>query len=61
MDELTQRAVISREFACWTGTVKLDTTDATHIILRHIPVPGGDGIPLFDDDLHVGYGVKCEV
>lgn len=49
---LTKSTVIAGEFAGWTGAIKLDTTDATHLILRDIPMPSSNGIPFFDSNLH---------
>lgn len=49
---LTQGTVIPRELARWTGTVELDATDPTDVVVGHVPTPGSDGIPLFDGDLH---------
>ena len=48
----TQRAIITREFAGWTGPVELNATDPTDVVVGHVPAPGCDGVPLFDGDLH---------
>lgn len=50
--ERTQGAVITGEFAGRTGGVELYATNAAHLILGDVPVPSGDGIPLFECDLH---------
>lgn len=47
MTGLTQRAVITGNFASRTCSVELDATDAANLVLGHIPVPGGNGIPFF--------------
>lgn len=52
----TQRAIITREFAGWTGPVELNATDPTDVVVGHVPAPGCDGIPLFDGDLHGAEG-----
>lgn len=49
---LTQRAVIARKLAGWTGSIELDAADTTDFILRHIPMPSSDGVPFFKRDLH---------
>lgn len=53
---LTKGAVVAGEFAGWTSSVELNTTDATHFILRNIPMPSSNGIPFFNGDLHCGVG-----
>ena len=50
--QLTQRAVIPRVFASGTCPVELHTTDATNVVLGHVPPPGCHSIPLLDGDLH---------
>lgn len=50
----TQSAVVSGIFARRTGPVKLDATDAAHLVLGHVPSPCCHGIPLFDRDFHDG-------
>lgn len=49
---LTHSAFIPGIFAGWTGSIKLNTADATDIVLWHVPAPCRDGIPLLDRDLH---------
>lgn len=51
-DFLTQSAIVAREFAGWTGTIELDAADTADFIFRHVPAPGGDGVPGLDGDLH---------
>jgi hypothetical protein len=40
----TDRTVVSWKLAFRTGTIELDTTDATIIIFWHVPTPGGDSV-----------------
>jgi hypothetical protein len=49
----TERTVIARKLAGWTSAVKLNATDATDLILRHVPAPGCNRIPFLDRDLHL--------
>lgn len=49
---LTQRAVVAWELALGAGAVVRIATDATHVVVRHIPPPGRDGVPLVDCDFH---------
>lgn len=46
-------AIISGEFAGGTSAVKLDSTDATDLIFRHVPPPCSNGVPFLYLDLHV--------
>jgi hypothetical protein len=57
---LTERAVIARKFAGWTGAIELNATDTADFIFGHIPVPGRDGVPFFQRNLHVGVQLKRE-
>lgn len=50
--QLTEGAVITGEFAGRTSAVELDAADTTHLVLGHVPVPGGNGIPFLEGDLH---------
>lgn len=50
--QLTEGAVIAGKFAGRTSAVELDAADTTHLILGHVPVPGGNGIPFLQSDLH---------
>jgi hypothetical protein len=50
--QLTKGAVIAREFAGRTSAVELDAADTAHLVLGHVPVPGGNGIPFLQSDLH---------
>ena len=54
----TERTVIARKLAGWTSAVKLNATDATDLILRHVPAPGCNRIPFLDRDLHLRTKVK---
>ena len=49
---LTQGTVVARKFAGRAGSVKLYSTDATHFVLWHVPLPRSDSVPLLDLDLH---------
>lgn len=49
---LTQRAVIAGKLAGRAGSIELNATDTTDFVLRHVPVPGSDGVPFFECDLH---------
>lgn len=58
MAGLTQRAVITGKFAGGTCPVELDATDPANLVLGHVPVPGGNGIPFFECDLHRGQRIE---
>ena len=49
-----QRAVIARELAGRACAVELDSANATHFFLGHVPSPRSDRVPFLDDDLHCG-------
>lgn len=51
---LTQAAVVAWVFACWTGAIKMDLTNATHVVFRNIPPPRSNRVPLLYGDLHTG-------
>lgn len=44
--------VVSGELASRAGPIELDSTNATDFILRHVPAPSGDRVPLLDPDFH---------
>lgn len=58
---LTQRTVVTGEFAGWTGPVELYATDAADFVVGHVPVPGRDGVPFFDADFHIYQQKKSSV
>jgi hypothetical protein len=47
-----QSTVITGEFARGTSAIELDATDATDLIFRHVPAPGGDRVPFLDCYFH---------
>lgn len=52
LDTLTDRTVVSGEFALWTGAIELYTTDTTQVIIGHIPPPGGHRVIRKNLDFH---------
>ena len=54
LNTLTKRTFIARKLAFWARAVVGIATDATNILIRHVPSPGSDGIPLFYLDSHLG-------
>lgn len=48
----TQRAIVAWKLALGAGAVVRIATDATHIVIWHVPPPGSDGIPFLDRHLH---------
>jgi hypothetical protein len=50
---LTQDAIISGVFACWTCTIEVDLADAADVVVGNIPSPCSYGIPFPDLDLHL--------
>lgn len=49
---LTQAARITGIFASRTRPVEVDLADATDVVLRNVPSPGSDRVPLLDGDFH---------
>ena len=49
----TQGTIISREFAGWTGPIKLHATYSTHVVFGDIPVPGRYGGVFLDSNFHL--------
>lgn len=49
---LTQAAVIAGVFACWASAVKMNLTNATHVVLGDVPTPSSYGIPFLYGDSH---------
>jgi hypothetical protein len=49
---LTQRAIVAWVLALGAGAVVWVATNAAHVIVRHVPPPGRDGVPLLDRHLH---------
>lgn len=47
-----QRTVVSWVFTRRTSSVKLNPTDSTHFILRHVPSPCSHCVPFLDSDFH---------
>jgi len=54
----TQRTSITGILAFGACAVVWTPTNATHIIVRHVPPPSSNGIPLLDSHFHVD---RCEV
>ena len=48
----TQSTVVAGIFALWARSVELYPADTADVLIRHIPLPRGDSIPLLYDDLH---------
>lgn len=48
----TDGTIISWKLAFRTGTIELNTTDTTIIVLGHVPTPGGDSVVRENLDLH---------
>jgi hypothetical protein len=51
------RLLTQRAFFSWISTLRASavvgiSTDSTDVVFGHVPVPGRDGIPLFDKDTH---------
>lgn len=51
-DSLTKATVVAGILARGTRPVKVHLTDTADVVLGDIPLPCGDGIPLFDGDFH---------
>lgn len=49
---LTQAAVIAGVFACWASAVKMNLTNATHVVLGDVPTPSSYGVPFLYGDSH---------
>ena len=47
-------AVVAGVLALGTGAVKGDAADTTDIVGRHVPMPGGNGVPFKNFDFHDG-------
>lgn len=59
MPRLTQWTLITGKLALGTGAVVWVATDATHVVVGHVPVPSRNGVPFADSDLHrVPFGSK---
>lgn len=48
----TKRTFVAGKPALGTGAVVGVAADATDIVIGHVPAPGGDRMPLLDNDLH---------
>jgi hypothetical protein len=57
--KLTQWALVAREFAFRASAVVGVAADSTDIVVRHIPAPRGDGVPLSYRDFHRGVARGC--
>lgn len=51
-NKLTQRALVAWELALGACAVVRIAANTTNIVIRHIPAPGSDRVPLLDCDLH---------
>ena len=52
----TQRTSIAGILAFGACAVVWTSTNATHIVVRHVPPPSSNGIPSLDPHFHVGFG-----